>query len=178
MSRALGLPPSDADGVRWRIDTDDFLRSATQLKAAAFARALRARLPDDWFQSPEGWKAVAAHFAAGTSTPLEARFGKLTDAVAALSAAFGGTPLRPGNWPAPAQWPDAGGTSAAAPADGGLHPGPWPTPARAALDGGATNSVAPLTAGDGGLHPGPWPAPAPVALDAGVTNSTATDGGQ
>lgn len=171
MSRALGLPPSDADGVRWRIDTDDFLRSATQLKAAALARALRAQLSDDWFQSPEGWKPVATRFAAGTSTPLEARFAKLIDAATALSAALGGTPLRPGSWPAPARVATDGGvTGSATPAsgDGGLQPGPWPVPAAAALDAGVTSDAAPATAADGGLRPGPWPAPAQVALDAGV----------
>ncbi|MEW6433618.1 MAG: hypothetical protein AB1730_19090, partial [Myxococcota bacterium] len=196
MSRALGLPPSEADGVRWRIDTDDFLRSATQLKAAALARALRAELSDDWFQSPEAFQAVATRFAEGTSTPLEARFGKLPEASAALSRALGGAALRPGPWPAagqvkrdadgglrPGPWPaparlllDGGVSPASAPAtagDGGLEPGPWPAPARLAFDAGASSSRAPSTASDGGLEPGPWPAPARLALDAGASSSRA-----
>jgi hypothetical protein len=112
LSRALGLAPSEADGVRWRIDTDDFLRSATQLEAAALAAALRAQLPGDWFQSRAAWKDIAARFATGTSTPLETRFGALTTAASALGAELSGRVLQPAPWPAPAQvgagTPDAG----------------------------------------------------------------------
>lgn len=169
MSRALGLPASEADGVRWRIDTDDFLRSATQLKAAALARALRAELTDNWFRSPEAWKPVAARFAAGTSVPLETQFAKLTDATVVLSVALGGSRLQPAAWPAAEQLA----------VDAGLHPGPWPQPAQVALDAGLSSSAAPATSADGGmmepelavdggLRPGPWPTPARIAIDGGT----------
>lgn len=171
MSRALALPASAEDGVRWRIDTDDFLRSATTLKAAAMARLLRARLPPDWFASKDAWATLARLWKGGTEAPLEARLATLGVATEALSVALsgGGAPdggLRPGPWPAPAHL--ATDVGAAPSRDGGLKPGPWRAPAQVATDAGLAPS------GDGGLKPGPWPAAAQVAVDAGAGRS---DGG-
>lgn len=52
MSRALGLALTPEDGSRWRIETDDFLRSATQLTAMEQATRLRAELGDEWWMKP------------------------------------------------------------------------------------------------------------------------------
>jgi len=52
MSRALGIALTPEDGSRWRIETDDFLRSATQLTAMEQATKLRAELGDGWWTKP------------------------------------------------------------------------------------------------------------------------------
>ncbi|MEW5737864.1 MAG: hypothetical protein AB1938_03000 [Myxococcota bacterium] len=181
MARALALPPSADDGVRWRIDTDDFLRSATTLKAAELARLAAARLSDDWFAKKESWQTISALWGRGTEAPLATRLGVASSSLAAADRTNGG--LSPGPWGVPMR---------ALSPDGGLRPGPWPSPATVALDAGppgttdsrrwfATTGASaggPSPASDagatldGGLRPGPWPAPSVVA-DAGATS----DGG-
>lgn len=50
MGRALGLQLPPEEGARWRVDTDDFLRSATQLQALELAGRWRAELGDGWWK--------------------------------------------------------------------------------------------------------------------------------
>jgi hypothetical protein len=52
MSRALGLTLAPEEGARWRLETDDFLRSATQLQAMRRAEQWRVRLGDEWWLRP------------------------------------------------------------------------------------------------------------------------------
>lgn len=52
MSRAMGLTLAAAEGARWRVETDDFLRSATQLEALLGAEAWRAKLGEGWWLKP------------------------------------------------------------------------------------------------------------------------------
>ncbi len=51
-ARALGLNVGPEEGVRWRLETDDFLRSATQLEAMRGAVKLRATLGEGWWLKP------------------------------------------------------------------------------------------------------------------------------
>lgn len=51
-SRAMGLTPRPEDGARWRLETDDFLRSATQLEAMRAAEKWRQELGDGWWLRP------------------------------------------------------------------------------------------------------------------------------
>jgi hypothetical protein len=50
MSRAMGLQLAEAEGARWRVETDDFLRSATQLEALLSAEAWREKLGEGWWR--------------------------------------------------------------------------------------------------------------------------------
>lgn len=52
MARATGLSLGEAEGARWRVETDDFLRSATQLQALLGAEAWRVKLGEGWWQKP------------------------------------------------------------------------------------------------------------------------------
>ena len=52
MSRATGLTLAPEEGARWRLETDDFLRSATQLDAMLSAEAWRVKLGDGWWLKP------------------------------------------------------------------------------------------------------------------------------
>ncbi|MFZ5441072.1 MAG: hypothetical protein ACOZQL_13775 [Myxococcota bacterium] len=52
MSRALGLTLPPEEGARWRLETDDFLRSATQLQAMRRAEQWRAQLGEEWWLHP------------------------------------------------------------------------------------------------------------------------------
>jgi hypothetical protein len=49
MSRATGLTLAPEEGARWRIETDDFLRSATQLEAMRSAEQWRVQLGEEWW---------------------------------------------------------------------------------------------------------------------------------
>ncbi|MDP1826326.1 MAG: hypothetical protein Q8L48_23870 [Archangium sp.] len=49
MGRATGLSLSPEEGARWRLETDDFLRSAAQLDAMLGAEAWRVQLGDGWW---------------------------------------------------------------------------------------------------------------------------------
>lgn len=52
MTRATGLTIAPAEGARWRLETDDFLRSASQLEALRSAQAWRAQLGEGWWLKP------------------------------------------------------------------------------------------------------------------------------
>ncbi len=52
MSRAMGLTLAAAEGARWRVETDDFLRSATALEALLGAESWRAKLGEGWWLKP------------------------------------------------------------------------------------------------------------------------------
>lgn len=52
MSRALGITLPAEEGARWRVDTEDFLRSASQLTAMTRADAWRAQLGAGWWLKP------------------------------------------------------------------------------------------------------------------------------
>ncbi len=52
MSRAMGLKLAATEGARWRVETDDFLRSATQLEALLSAESWRAKLGEGWWLKP------------------------------------------------------------------------------------------------------------------------------
>jgi hypothetical protein len=49
MARATGLSLAPEEGARWRLETDDFLRSATQLDAMLAAEAWRVHLGEGWW---------------------------------------------------------------------------------------------------------------------------------
>lgn len=55
-ARALGLTPNLEDGTRWRLETEDFLRSAAQLLAMLAADERRASLGDGWWLKPDALK--------------------------------------------------------------------------------------------------------------------------
>ncbi len=52
MRRAMGITLAPEEGARWRFETDDFLRSATQLDAMLGAEALRVQLGEGWWLKP------------------------------------------------------------------------------------------------------------------------------
>ena len=52
MSRAVGLTLAPEEGARWRVETDDFFRSATQLEAMRSAEQWRAQLGEGWWLKP------------------------------------------------------------------------------------------------------------------------------
>lgn len=52
MSRALALTLAPEEGARWRLETDDFLRSATQLQAMRRAEQWRSQLGEEWWLHP------------------------------------------------------------------------------------------------------------------------------
>ena len=51
-SRALALNLAPEEGARWRLETEDFLRSATQLLAMRAAEQRREALGDGWWKKP------------------------------------------------------------------------------------------------------------------------------
>lgn len=77
MTRALGVKLSAEDGVRMRIETHDFLRSATFLRSMLLASTLRARLGPKWWQKLESGQTLLALWAKGTSLPAEVLVGSL-----------------------------------------------------------------------------------------------------
>ncbi len=52
MTRATGITLAPEEGARWRLETDDFLRSATQLEAMLGAAAWRETLGEGWWLKP------------------------------------------------------------------------------------------------------------------------------
>ncbi len=69
-ARATGLSLAAAEGARRRLETADFLRAASTLKAARAADALRAQLGEKWWATPAGTKALLARLARGTAVPV------------------------------------------------------------------------------------------------------------
>jgi hypothetical protein len=49
VGRATGLTVTREEGARWRLETDDFLRAATQLEAILGAEAWRGQLGEGWW---------------------------------------------------------------------------------------------------------------------------------
>lgn len=89
-SEALLFPANEADGARWRVDGDFFLRSATALRAALYAEGLRARLRkelgDRWWRDGRAAGPLSAFWSQGTATSLERRLGPMGDAARLLGA--------------------------------------------------------------------------------------------
>ncbi len=168
MSRALGVKLSPADGVRHRLDTADFLRSASALRAQVAAAAIAGRLAHrfgaTWWKAPEARAALMGVWAEGTRNPVDARVPTLTyvpalamalgavvpkeesfaspDFGAEVDALFGPLPLvKP--WPKAERVavPDAGVmTGDREPADAGAPLAkPWPRAEQVLLDGGASS---------------------------------------
>ena len=81
MSRALGVKLIEEDGVRMRLETDDFLRAATQLRSMLLAASLRQRLGDGWWRTPASGQALLTLWAKGTELPAETLLGSLMQAV-------------------------------------------------------------------------------------------------
>ena len=52
MSHAMGITLAPEEGARWRVETDDFLRSATQLDAMLGAETSRGQLGEGWWLKP------------------------------------------------------------------------------------------------------------------------------
>ncbi len=52
MARATALTLSPEEGARWRLETDDFLRSATQLQAMLRAEQWQGQLGEEWWTKP------------------------------------------------------------------------------------------------------------------------------
>jgi hypothetical protein len=50
--RVWGVDVSPEEGARWRLETDDFLRSGTTLQAMVTANAWREKLGEDWWTKP------------------------------------------------------------------------------------------------------------------------------
>ncbi len=84
MARALGVKHTAEDGVRWRLDTDDFLRSATLLRTTLLAATLRSRLGPAWWRSPESGQTLLSLWAKGTSVSAEAQAGTFAQGLAAF----------------------------------------------------------------------------------------------
>jgi hypothetical protein len=51
-ARATGIPMTEGEGARWRVETDDFLRSATRLQALLGAEEWRVKLGEGWWTRP------------------------------------------------------------------------------------------------------------------------------
>lgn len=51
-ARASGINLTEAEGARWRVETDDFLRSATRLQALLGAEEWRVKLGEGWWLKP------------------------------------------------------------------------------------------------------------------------------
>jgi len=77
MTRALGVKLTPEDGVRIRLETDDFLRSATLLRSMLLAATLREKLGPGWWRKPESGQALSALWAKGTALPAETLLGPL-----------------------------------------------------------------------------------------------------
>jgi hypothetical protein len=52
MGRAMGVSMPPEEGARWRLETDDFLRSATLLEAMAKAELWRSQWGEGWWLKP------------------------------------------------------------------------------------------------------------------------------
>lgn len=77
MTRALGVKLSIEDGARIRLESDDFLRSATLLRSMLLASSLRAQLGEGWWRKPESGQALLNLWAKGTALPAETMLGSL-----------------------------------------------------------------------------------------------------
>lgn len=84
VSRALGVRPDEAEGVRLHLDTDDFLRSATWLQATVLAEGVRASLGAGWWRASGAARALEERWGPGTSTSTQARFGQVEASLPAL----------------------------------------------------------------------------------------------
>ncbi len=51
-ARATGIAMTEGEGARWRVETDDFLRSATRLQALLGAEEWRVKLGEGWWLKP------------------------------------------------------------------------------------------------------------------------------
>lgn len=51
-SRACAIAMTEAEGARWRVETDDFLRSATRLQALLGSEEWRVKLGEGWWLKP------------------------------------------------------------------------------------------------------------------------------
>jgi hypothetical protein len=86
MGRALGVKVAPAEGLRLRLELDDGLRSATQLKAMLLAAARRATLSDAWWTQA---KPLLAEWKSGTAIPINEDPAR----VRALVVSLGGAPV-------------------------------------------------------------------------------------
>ncbi len=77
MTRALGVKMTPEDGVRMRLETDDFLRSATALRSMLLAATLREQLGPRWWRKAESGQALLNLWAKGTALPAETTVGPL-----------------------------------------------------------------------------------------------------
>lgn len=130
MTRALGVKLAPEERARWRVETDDFLRSATLLKSAVLAEVLRERLGPSWWSKPESGKALLEQWAPGSGLSVEGRLGAAVSSVSSLVVALGGSVAAApdagvGAWPAPQQLAERSdeGTD-----DAGAMVGAWPRP--------------------------------------------------
>ncbi len=83
MTHALGVKMTPEDGVRMRLETDDFLRSATMLRSMLLAATLRERLGPGWWRRPEAGQALLNLWAKGTALPAETTAGSLMQGLSA-----------------------------------------------------------------------------------------------
>jgi hypothetical protein len=160
MSRALRVKLTPADGARHLIDTTDFLRGASSVRAQVAAAALAGRLAQRfgpaWWKTPEAVGALKTVWADGTKNPVDARVPALTY-VPALAASLGAT--------VPAEesfaTPDFGRELDAVLGAPVSSVKPWPKPERVAPDAGV---VAAPDAGPGLVKP--WPQAERIAAPA------------
>jgi hypothetical protein len=89
MSRALGVKMTAEDGVRLRLETDDFLRSATVLRSMLLAASLREKLGEGWWQKPESGQALLSLWANGTALPAERLVAPLIEGLRAVVPSHG-----------------------------------------------------------------------------------------
>jgi hypothetical protein len=97
---ALAVKVGPEEGVRLRLELEDGLRCATELKATLAAAVLRQRLGAGWWASPDAGARLLEAFAPGASQTVEAAWGPPSAGVEATLAHLGLTEA-----PAP---PDAG----------------------------------------------------------------------
>jgi hypothetical protein len=90
LALALGVKVAPEEGVRLRVELDDGLRGATELKASLAAAVLRQRLGEGWWSAPERVvPALEAAFAPGASQPFEAAWGPPAAGLEALLRRLG-----------------------------------------------------------------------------------------
>jgi hypothetical protein len=87
--RIYGLQPLPSDEKRWRVESDDSLRSASHLKAALIAAALRQKLGARWWTREESGKTILDLWSQGTTIPVETRVAAMRDGLAPLLESLG-----------------------------------------------------------------------------------------